>query len=997
MRLHRLRMTAIGPFAGHVELDLASYGNSGLFLIEGPTGSGKSTVLDSISFALYGKLAQSSAVIERMKSHHAPAGTEPVVELVFETQSGLYRIRRTPSYERPKKRGTGTLNTTMTVKLWRLTSPTDLDGGDLLSNNLGDAEDEVTRALGLTHAQFVQTVLLPQGEFASFLRADTSTKRALLQRLFGTELLSATQQQLVDGRRAAEEARAGALADIRRAGHALAGALEIGDEQLGELLGLAEAGDRAALAELLDSVQASLRSIDSELARLHEAATVARTAADASVQHGQDLLKRKGIRDRLHAEQQELTAVAEQIRAAGDELAAAERALTVVPTADALSSAISRSDEAQDAQSQARDRLPEALYGADETRLREVAAGYRTTIGELAQELRREQQLAQLKLKHEQLVSEQDELATLTGRARQQLSILPDRRTALTEASQQAMLATEQLAGLQAERDRAQSRLFAAGQAQQAARAAAENQQFARELFEAAEGQRARLETLQASWRANIASELGLALQSGNPCAVCGSIEHPKPARPSKGHVSQDQVRSAQDEFQRLTNDVEARRALLAEQQHELIRLQLEADQLTPELAEDKLDRAEAALATAQARAAELPALGTQLVELDDRIQLLMTEIQQAEIAETRLAEQARALQDTIEQDELAVHQARFGYPSVGERLADLKRETALVEAAAVASATAASAIASALEAGVAFNAALAAAEFDQQSWQVAQRSSSVLAGLRARIREHTERTVAVQARLSTAELTDPALDGPMPELPVLQAKAEQAGSEERRAAREHGAATQRLAAAGKHAGLLNRAVDKSAQVLVRTAPAIRVGNLVAGLGENQLKMELTTYVLVRRFAEIVAAANSQLRQISSGRYQLEHTDARSGNARSGLGLRVLDLHTGRPRDPGTLSGGETFYVSLALALGLADIVRAESGGIDLGTLFIDEGFGTLDAEVLDQVIAVLDGLRSGGRAVGIVSHVSELKMRIADRIQVRRSVDGSSTLLSTN
>jgi exonuclease SbcC len=190
--------------------------------------------------------------------------------------------------------------------------------------------------------------------------------------------------------------------------------------------------------------------------------------------------------------------------------------------------------------------------------------------------------------------------------------------------------------------------------------------------------------------------------------------------------------------------------------------------------------------------------------------------------------------------------------------------------------------------------------------------------------------------------------------------------------------------------------VRRAATVLTETAPAIRIGNLVAGLGDNQLKMELTTYVLVRRFTEIVAAANSQLRRISGGRYQLEHTAARTGNSRSGLGLRVLDLQTGQARDPGTLSGGETFYVSLALALGLADIVRAESGGVDLGTLLIDEGFGSLDPDVLDQVLAVLDGLREGGRAVGVVSHVEEMKRRIADQLQVRPNPDGSSRLVST-
>ena len=221
MRLHRLRMTAIGPFRDPTELDLAKFGDSGLFLIEGATGAGKSTILDAISFALYGRLARTGASIERLKSHHAPVGTEPVVELVFETQSGRYRIRRTAPYERPKKRGQGTLPVRMTVALYRLTDPDDLDGGELISNNLGDAEDEITRAVGLSHGQFVQTVLLPQGEFANFLIAKTEVKRDLLQKLFGTEILERTQAKLIEGRQQAEKLRNGAVEAVRAAGQRL--------------------------------------------------------------------------------------------------------------------------------------------------------------------------------------------------------------------------------------------------------------------------------------------------------------------------------------------------------------------------------------------------------------------------------------------------------------------------------------------------------------------------------------------------------------------------------------------------------------------------------------------------------------------------------------------------------------------------------------------------------------------------------------------------------
>jgi exonuclease SbcC len=1000
MRLHRLSMTAIGPFADRTELDLSRFGDSGLFLIEGPTGSGKSTVLDSITFALYGKLAQSTGAPERLKSHHAPPGTEPVVELIFETQSGLYRIRRTPSYERRKKRGAGSTTVNMTVKLWRLTSATDLTGGELLSNNLGDVEDEITHAVGLNHAQFVQTVLLPQGEFATFLRADTSVKRALLQRLFGTEIIARTQDRLIEGRRIAEQLRTAATEAVRRAGHGYAGAVGLSAELATELAELAEAGDSGGLATTLDRIEGTLRAAEQRAAQLHTTATGRRLQADTALARGRDLIRRRDTRDRLRVEHDRLAAATDRVEQARAELAGAERALRVAPSAQALADAIARSDAAQDEQARARGALADNLYSAEEPELREAAARRRTVVGELSGELRRERQLSALYREHSLVLSERASLALAIDEASEQLDRLPARRAELQQARELGTVAAGRLDGLIGERDRAQTRLQAAVQAAAAALEAAENQQLAREVFEAADRQRVRLEALRSGWRASIAGELGLALLSGDPCAVCGSLEHPRPARPAAGHVSQDQLISAEDELRRLTEDVESRRAQLSEQQSELIRLQLQAEQLTPALAETKLAKATTTLAAAEADAARLPAIDADLAGIELQLSRFTERMQAAARQEAGLAERATGLASTIEQDELAVHQARAGFETVAERVSSLTGEIEVLELAAAASAGAAAAVATAIRAGSAFQQALTDAGFaEQDDWLRCRRDSTALARLRARVREYDDQVAAVNAQLGTAELTDPQLDAASPdsfEEATLAEGVRLAAHIEDEAAQAHGAATVRLAAARTHAGLVGTAAADSAQVLADTAPAIRLGNLVAGLGENQLRMELTTYVLVRRFADIVSAANSQLARISEGRYRLEHTDARSGNSRSGLGLRVLDQHTGRARDPGTLSGGETFYVSLSLALGLADIVRAESGGVDLGTLFIDEGFGTLDADVLDQVIATLDALREGGRVVGVVSHVSELKLRIADRIRVRRRPDGSSELLAT-
>ena len=161
---------------------------------------------------------------------------------------------------------------------------------------------------------------------------------------------------------------------------------------------------------------------------------------------------------------------------------------------------------------------------------------------------------------------------------------------------------------------------------------------------------------------------------------------------------------------------------------------------------------------------------------------------------------------------------------------------------------------------------------------------------------------------------------------------------------------------------------------------------------DNRLKMRLSAYVLSERLRQVVAAANERLAAMTAERYSLEQADARgAGEQRGGLSLRVRDEWNGRHRDPATLSGGETFLVSLALALGLADTVSHEAGGTQLDTLFIDEGFGALDAATLDDVMDVLDSLRDGGRVVGVVSHVPELRNRVTAQLEIRKSRGGST------
>jgi exonuclease SbcC len=189
----------------------------------------------------------------------------------------------------------------------------------------------------------------------------------------------------------------------------------------------------------------------------------------------------------------------------------------------------------------------------------------------------------------------------------------------------------------------------------------------------------------------------------------------------------------------------------------------------------------------------------------------------------------------------------------------------------------------------------------------------------------------------------------------------------------------------------LRTRIEELRPLAERAAQARRLADLAAGQGANTLRMTLSSFVLAGRLEEVAVAASQRLRRMTAGRYSLVHTDSRRGGGRSGLGLLACDAWTGLDRDTSTLSGGETFMASLALALGLADVVTEEAGGTPIEALFVDEGFGSLDEQTLEEVMNVLDGLREGGRCVGIVSHVAELRQRIPAQVRVHKGHCGSS------
>ncbi len=1005
MDLHRLTLQAIGPFAGEHVIDFAELGRSGLFLLEGPTGSGKSTLIDAVVFALYGSLASEGSSRDRLHSHHAAPGVEPYVELVFETAAGIHRVRRSPQHQRPKARGTGTTNQNAAATLVRLSSP-DADAGEVIGTSTQEVGTEVARIVGLTRAQFVQTVVLPQGEFAEFLRSTGEQRRLVLQSLFGTAVYERTAAQLGEMRKAAKARTDAADAKVAEALTGLREATRV------DALEIADAPDTVRLlAELADAA---------ETARADEERT--RQGAATALADAERVSRALDRRRALIAREEAVRTAAEEIAGLARRVGEARRAAAVAgqlaarDRADAARTAAEVADD--DARAACRAERP-ALASAATPALAERRDALVAELATLADAEARERGLprrrADVRAAEDAVAAREAEAdaaeAALAGRPAGRIPLVEARDAAAAAAggvdqARAAVAEAEATRRRVAELEGLEARIRAARDALDARSAAATT------------AVRHEAELRQRKIR-GLAGELAAELEDGVPCPVCGAVDHPHPAPSAPGHPDDDEIERAADaraRAERAQGDAVA--ALSAETaRHEVAAAAL--DGITAEAADAGVAARAARLAVAEAAGGALRAAEAAVVAHDAETERIRTHRDDARAALSGLRERVIRARELLTEDEAAVRAAladRDGdgtagtahtadddtapVPRVAALVADRAAERALVDRLiALGTArerTAAEAAARTAELAQALADRAFATEEEARAAALPPAELEAAAG---RVAAHEREQAVVAEGLvdpEVASLTgaeDPDPDAARAALDAAQAAA-RASAE--RAARARDRADRSASALARH----DAARRESARAGDQARAAIRMAEVANAITpENTRGTTLGTYVLLRRFEDVVQAANARLRIMSSGRYELEVSEEREATSRSrktGLALQIRDHVVDRVREPASFSGGETFYASLALALGLADVVQAEAGGLQLGTLFVDEGFGTLDPETLDAVMSELGRLSSGGRTVGIVSHVEELKQRVADRIEVRRRADGSSTLTST-
>ncbi|KRE99220.1 hypothetical protein ASG88_15990 [Nocardioides sp. Soil777] len=990
MRLHSLEVTAFGPFADTVAIDFDALSASGLFLLSGATGAGKSSILDAVCFALYGDVPGDRAAAKRLRCDQAAPGVAPAVGLEVTLSGRRWRIERSPAWQRPKKRGTGITTEQASVHLAER-----VDGQWVTrSTRLDEAGHLMTRLVGMNLPQFCQVAMLPQGRFQAFLRARSEERHALLQQVFRTGRFDQVERWLREHR-----------VSVRRTSEQHATTVAALVSRISETAGRPVPDDEAPPAGLhtwLDGVQAGAR------ASAYSAALGVAVADDTSDRASRRLSDAEQVRD-LQAAHAEAAAVvaghdAEAHEAARTRVERAQRAAGLIGLDDTLVEAEALRDAAR--REAARTLAAWTALAGPPTVGPEAGDDPIRALADSAAALQRAEALRPDAERLHEVRRLCDEVGSLVGQVEVDLAAAVSRADALPQ----------QLAQLRADLRTAEEAVVllpgAAARVEQvrarrdAARDRAALAPVLRRAVADRDAARTEVTALKERWLEirearldGMAAELASQIAVGASCPVCGSCEHPALAVSAHGSPDAAGERAARkgvDDAETVVVALDDRVRHLESQHAALVALtgSEQPGSLDEELAEaiDLHNEVAAAAARADVLRASVTGAETETravrAEIDtheQRLAGLTSRLELHRAERDRLTTRVHAVLDGTGQPTLSAllellirRHDRLGEACAAHeelRFAERDRlaaERALADAAGRAGFT------------------------DVDDYRDALLGDPEVEGL-------VHRLDAAESRVAKARevLDDPAHAAaarrPVPDLVAARRRVEVAGSDARAAHAQLEVATRRVTRLGALGDDLQAALDAWAPVRDDLDLATHLSAFVEGkAADNTLQMRLSAYVLAHRLSQVVAAANERLARMSDQRYSLEHTGRRgAGETRGGLSLLVRDDWSGESRDPATLSGGETFVVSLALALGLADVITQEAGGADLDTLFVDEGFGSLDAETLDDVMDTLDGLRDGGRVVGVVSHVAEMRDRIPTQLRVHKHRQRGSTVES--
>lgn len=915
MRPIHLTLSGFGPYAGSIELSMDQLGESGLYLITGDTGAGKTTLFDAITFALYGEMSGSSREPGMMRSKYADANTPTMVELVFRYAGKTYTIRRSPEYERPARRGGGT---TLQKAEAELICP---DGKVITKNK--EVNAAIKEIIGIDKEQFSQIAMLSQGEFLKLLFAPTEDRKKIFRQIFKTERFAILQERL---RQASGALRDDWQQQKNSIQQYLDGVRLEGSEEMADALQKAKEGG-LALEETIDLVERIL-------------ASQKEAEAIASAQMKELVKKQQKVNEEL-GKAREL----EKIKAAWEK---AKEALQVQEEKRLQQEKIYKQESARQTQAE--------VLQSKITTIENQLPGYEE-LDQIQKELSKKER--EKKSTESSIKKQQEE----EGKLRQEICEQKKEQEALKDAGVRLV----QLQAEKKEADRGRQELLDILDIQKDYQTLTIKYKEATQIYQEAslrsyKCQKAYMDGNQAFLDGQ-AGILAQGLREGVPCPVCGATEHPLPARRPIDVPSEETLRELKDANEQAQKEASDKSAACGtlRGQWEAKRTELQR-QLSLHLKDCPLEEAE------QAAAEQLQKLQIQIEDLESRLQTEQERKKRRELLEQKLPvkeAELQVVQERLAQETLALAKCQNEIKNQEGQIEKLKASLEL-ESPRIARQMI-------KELKQEKKALYESYEKAQKAYQQSEREISSLKG----------QIASLSKRLT--DVQNDSVEQKTEERKVLNLQHQKLQS----------TITDLYSMITSNTTSLSN-LKKQFEALTETEKRWSwikaLSNTANGNLSGKEKIMLETYVQMTYFDRILTRANTRLMVMSGGQYELKRRlEADNNKRQSGLELDVIDHYNGTRRSVKTLSGGESFKASLSLALGLSDEIQSLCGGIQLDTMFVDEGFGSLDEESLQQALKALTALTQGHRLVGIISHVSELKEKIDRQIIVTKEKSGGS------
>lgn len=1039
MKPLKLTMQAFGPYAGTETIDFRELENRTMFVISGKTGSGKTTIFDGISYAIYGKASGEDRNGPDLRSQFANEDLLTEVTLEFSLRQKTYRISRSPLQEKKKKNGEGFTTLGAKAELYMI----DENGeAQLLASNVREVDEKIKEIMIIDSNQFRQILMIPQGEFRKLLTSDSKDKEIILQRLFHTEIYKRVEEKLKEE---ASILKKSVEDQVEKRNSAIRGIKASENEELKEYMEAGSVNDTLMLPLLKDEISLMSSRLE-ELAQERALLQKERDAQQQRLYEAETTLKQLQMLEDLRTKKAELEGRQKSI--SEKEMAAelGKKAALLAIQEQLCHRLKAECDSLSDQSSKIADRikgLTEKLAAAEAYQQKQIeceperraAADLVNKLENMKEDIhafasidKQAEELGQsLKLTKQQ----RDQAEEMLSAAEKKLKQLQADKEDAEQSQLQLIEIDRKLEKLDLELDKLRKLEVQLQKEEQAKQFFDRNKSLLSNSASRLDDSKSTILELEQKWLHSQAAVLAASLQDGHDCPVCGSAHHPKPASAAGGFIpTEEDLKAAREQSSMLEKEKsQAEKAFIEAEANlnsiasNIEDLHSEIQKLRPGFEDEELtDLLMQNHRVREQLQQEQKSIFSKVNSLDK----IKSELKRFEDGKDKLLQQVKLLEENYHQKVIKYTEAKTTLERMTEKIPEELRSVRVFEAKLMEAVNKQKKMEAELEQAQkdfqdakeqlgtekarsedaqkrlteknaellvereTFKNNMASQGFDSfQAYHQAKKSEQDIQALEMEIRSFREELRSVSDRYT--EMKDMLKEVKTPDIGSLKNVFQELSEKIRQADEVYQDCQIKKR---DNEAILNLVKSLNEQMKVLEERYKLIGHLYEiSKGQNTYRITFERFVLAAFLDDILAEANVRLNKMTSGRYRLlRKTDRSKGNVQSGLELLVLDSYTGQERHVKTLSGGESFKAALSLALGLADVVQNYAGGVSLETMFIDEGFGTLDPESLDQAIEALIDIQSSGRLVGIISHVPELKERIDARLEVISTQTGSKT-----